>query len=1581
MCHETTRLLTHDKLIGSPIDFRITPAAFKDFKGLELNHTIRIENTQVLLDQKAHEYKTRQASKNVLKRSLKAAEIGQPVNDTLKFYHPYERHLDWLRLQIISHSNIARAFTAGRSHEKHDQAGIIICSGPNNVVLHGLQHAREWAATLANSGECTDIRVTAAVVDFLIEQLLAGDDERISGYLEINRNWEFHWNEGGISNDPCEDDYRGPFAFSTPEARNIGKYLKETPNVVCYSKFQLWLTPYAHVGTPPANYETYLKLLAQGAATATENVNGLKFTAGDASSTVYQVSGISIEYAYSVGVGLPSRWSSETKFCTLFCQQAPFFDLTMATPEDSNVLRQLIDQIDGELSAFNAVAGQGSDQSLDSFGASQDSLTASEQGDSLSGSENYLGNVGQHQQKRTLPPSATSAIFGSTFERQLQKQPGATSLVMSGSYFMGPRAPQYIPSPLASPVSPESAMAEAFDQDAARVSGVEAQLKPSASHSSLSAAAADLLRGQQEQGQVTEMQTDDPSSEAADHHHDQQVPDDQVYSDDIKVDVTELYENFGQRKPVELKQSPMDEDHHDYKIEVKEAAQPSGAAVSEPLKLPELAFSSNDLTSLWTPGSGPIPASEHEVGARPRSQTYHGESSAVVPSADTLSDSSLFRGQVNTDKRKRLSLVTSGEGLAAAAAAASRAQMEKTQGEQYVATRSVLDLPSWDLAPLSPPVEVKEIPNASVSSTQTLAAFASPRRGSLGQRAQDLAQAEQMVPTNDILSPSSATTMTPTTPLTTKEARILAGREALLRMSPTKQRMQRGSSAGSTTSSATLLNGRSSDSTSPQNTARGDDDGGDSAALTSQAERARRASVKSQQSQRTHSSGGSSGVFGAVPERGHLTDVPPARLVFPDQSLRPIPLKAYRVRKMTLQERNRAYSQACEEFTRARTGLDVWALRCMMQDRPALMKNPPAIVRAVSARQVNGSVYPQTDTLSKTSKGSGGRMTPTTPHFSSSPTTTSTISSSHGIGIGARIKNASKRLSMDISGGTIGGGHQQPSIQDQVQQQPGHVSSGTGSLFYKQKSTRSAVELGSWSSGRARGLSNSIHVNTTAANVKAGTPPLPQISGGNHRSSIIGQGTMASAARGGMYGAPSGAGSGMLSHNKRNSLALGSPLSNSVRSRTMSDVQAGSRLSMSGRDPVPIRTSSDGAMGAQDCQAGGRGGPFSPAGAAFSSSYTGESTAVSPTATTSAFMERPIRRSLSTHYSRRPASIMVVPNHMGQATSNASLNSSSLSFGSAASLSTDGREESPLRSTAGADLRSSSTASSLTAGLKQQQMEQERSLQQEAAGASTLPQGLVYNFDGKPIPYADETTSKDEVYSPLTSPIMIPVGGFPAPKTGANVHGGWSSPVSAGGLTRPLTYAGQSTSTLSSNSSLVMSPSSTNREHSQQFHAQQQQQQQQQQTLNGRGSPAMDRSGGVVSQEPMKDKEPAEKLKRYSASSFSSLGSFARNHKRDSLRRLSKKDRKKETQEQQQQHQQQQLQAMSPDQRYSVSSSSLAQSPAHSLDHLTEQSLDKLSDVLPHVDRDRLSIYLQRAYGDEMVAIGLAMSDFRSGQL
>ncbi|KAF9130127.1 hypothetical protein BGW39_003409 [Mortierella sp. 14UC] len=1325
----------------------------------------------------------------------------------------------------------------------------------------------------------------------------------------------------------------------------------------------------------------------------------------------------------------------------------------MATPDDSHVLRQLIDQIDGELSTFNTL-GAGSDQSLTSFTTSQGSLVPSDQKDSRQGSKLSIESQGYqdqraHQQQHHYPTfqqqnrqhitSTTSAIFGSSFERPIQEHQhptlpattnihGSTSLIMDESYYMGPRAPQYIPSPLASPISPGLMTAlPGMDQEGDEPvdSTLERSRQSTSSQGSLLAISTDIIQDQTQQhlyvfssDMTYETERTTPVEGAQD--DDQVVPMDQDFDDQIKVDVTELYENFGQSAPVTTKHnSTLSSVGGMDKIDTNIPDSPLT------LKLPELSFSSNDLGSLLVigPQASGHGGTEGEVDKRTRSHTFNGTASGITqltltlnnnsydassptiqligPSPVTLPDNALkypaafpprqspplkvgyfppndcaqefvrteptaanneqdleaggpednsshLQDQARTD-RKRLSLVTSGMGLAAASAAAAASRTQLDKASESILGKSLLDFPGWDLAPLSPPVDVKETMAPTTTSSTTTSPM-NARRGSLGQqqqKPQDFPSGADSQPVNDILSPPSASLMTPTTPLTTREARILAGREALLRTSPDKQRLQRGISASSTSSSTASSSGKS--------TVTGQDS--DAAAMNSQ-DAARSAATKSRQSQRSvQSLSGEGGVFGAVPGRGHLEDVPPEKLIFPDLSLKPIPLKAYRVRKMTLRERNMTYAIACEEFTRARSGLDVWALRCMMQDRPALMKDPPAIVRAIVGKQVQG----QGDTFASKISMSNGRMTPTALH-AGSPLTAS-ISSGHGLG--ARIKNAGKRLSMDISGGMA------------ATPEPHHPS-GTGSLFYKQKSTKSAVELGSWSPGLARGLSS-----LSAAAVNSSIPPAPQGANSRRNSSSASLQPLS-----GLMPSPSTVGSPSLSHQKRNSIAVAgqsNPLSNSLRSRAMSDIQAGSRMSMAGKDSPVNRANSGNGSGSQKQQQGPDAAisplPYRPGGPLAPISPTTASSP--PIATSSAFMERPIKRSLSSHYTRRPTSMMIVPNsghsqNQAPGTSSVLRSISNGSLGSISSSSIGSFLSTTVSdsSKGTGDMKSTSTASSLSAGLKQQQ-------QQQSAAMEDPRPAYAYQPDGTAIPYADETKSKDEVYSPLTSPIMIPIGGFsiarPTVQTNSfQGNGGWSSPISAGGggLSRPFSYAGPPSAGLGSSSSLVTSPATVAREQQQsqqQQHWQQQQQQRQQSFAQGYLSPTTPDRGLVA--EPAKEKP--EKSHRYSAASFSSIGSFAKYQKRSS-----KKDRKKELQEQGQQgQQQQQQQKRSLDQRYSVAVVPLSQSPSHTNDYLTEQSLDKLSDVLPHVDRDRLSIYLQRAYGDEMVAIGLAMSDLRSGQL
>ncbi|KAI8603313.1 carboxypeptidase A4 [Dissophora ornata] len=313
---------THHKVVGGHIDVRIPPQSFNEFQRLNLKYSTLIENLQSVIDQERKE-----------DEQYQQLWVFAAADTWFQGYHTYADHQSWLATQISNNRGKASAFSAGKSYQGRDQAGITIGSGPNHIVFHGTQHAREWISTM--------------VVEYLVDQLLKGTDSRVAGYLtkytfhilpimnpdgfvvtqttnrmhrknaqtnggclgtDTNRNWGFKWNTGGSSANPCADDYMGPSAFSSPEATNIAKYLKSLPKVVSYIDFhsysQLWMVPYGYTGTRPGTY-AYMNGLASKAVKALEAVNGVKFTNGDIYNTIYGASGNSADYAYSIGVSAP----------------------------------------------------------------------------------------------------------------------------------------------------------------------------------------------------------------------------------------------------------------------------------------------------------------------------------------------------------------------------------------------------------------------------------------------------------------------------------------------------------------------------------------------------------------------------------------------------------------------------------------------------------------------------------------------------------------------------------------------------------------------------------------------------------------------------------------------------------------------------------------------------------------------------------------------------------------------------------------------------------------------------------------------------------------------------------------------------------------------------------------------------------------------------------------------------------------------------------------------------------------------------------------------------------------------------
>ena len=82
---------------------------------------------------------------------------------------------------------------------------------------------------------------------------------------DLNRNWGYHWNDGGSSSNPCSDAYMGKSAFSEVENRNVRDFLSKHKDTIKYyvnlhSYSQLVLLPWGFTEEPMPVYDRYLEV-------------------------------------------------------------------------------------------------------------------------------------------------------------------------------------------------------------------------------------------------------------------------------------------------------------------------------------------------------------------------------------------------------------------------------------------------------------------------------------------------------------------------------------------------------------------------------------------------------------------------------------------------------------------------------------------------------------------------------------------------------------------------------------------------------------------------------------------------------------------------------------------------------------------------------------------------------------------------------------------------------------------------------------------------------------------------------------------------------------------------------------------------------------------------------------------------------------------------------------------------------------------------------------------------------------------------------------------------------------------------
>eukprot|EP00095_Tigriopus_kingsejongensis_P005647 maker-scaffold695_size110128-snap-gene-0.19 protein:Tk05647 transcript:maker-scaffold695_size110128-snap-gene-0.19-mRNA-1 annotation:"unnamed protein product" len=310
-------------LVDIMVSAQRTPYLSRELDHHKLEFHVMVQDVQELIDtEKMHLEQIRSNGK-------------QGHNMDWVSYHSLAEIYEYLDYLEESFEDVSTE-TIGQSYEGRDMRLISICRGgcgnkPAMWVDGGI-HAREW--------------ISPATVTYLINQLveeLSADNQDLldnldwhilpvanpDGYeytrasdrlwrktrseyagnlcigTDPNRNFGFHWNEGGSSDSSCSDAYHGPEAFSEIETANIRDWLlankenvKLYNNVHSYSQFILLPYGYAENAKP----DVYDDLVALGnqAAETIQAVNNKQFSVDLIPNLVGVASGGTVDWTLGV---------------------------------------------------------------------------------------------------------------------------------------------------------------------------------------------------------------------------------------------------------------------------------------------------------------------------------------------------------------------------------------------------------------------------------------------------------------------------------------------------------------------------------------------------------------------------------------------------------------------------------------------------------------------------------------------------------------------------------------------------------------------------------------------------------------------------------------------------------------------------------------------------------------------------------------------------------------------------------------------------------------------------------------------------------------------------------------------------------------------------------------------------------------------------------------------------------------------------------------------------------------------------------------------------------------------------------
>lgn len=315
-------LLGDTPMVGKSYPIAVSPGKLssfvKELKAQKIAYRVVEKNLQQLLD--AEELA------NVHQKSLLKKENKHEFSWTR--YHTLDEVYDWLDELVQKYKEVT-PLVGGETYEGRKIRGVKLSHKKGNpgIFIESGIHAREW--------------ITVASTTFMLNELLTSHNKTIKhlahnydwyffpsvnpdGYTfthttdrlwrktrtpygvcygaDPNRNWGFHWNEVGASDNPCDETYAGPKAFSEVETKSLSKYVtsikKELKAYLAFHSYsQLILFPYGYTNEHAPNHDD-LQRIGDKAKQALAKRYGTAYTVGNIYDAIYPAAGASMEWAY-----------------------------------------------------------------------------------------------------------------------------------------------------------------------------------------------------------------------------------------------------------------------------------------------------------------------------------------------------------------------------------------------------------------------------------------------------------------------------------------------------------------------------------------------------------------------------------------------------------------------------------------------------------------------------------------------------------------------------------------------------------------------------------------------------------------------------------------------------------------------------------------------------------------------------------------------------------------------------------------------------------------------------------------------------------------------------------------------------------------------------------------------------------------------------------------------------------------------------------------------------------------------------------------------------------------------------------